>query len=902
MLSFLLNVPLLAASAEQRRCWTLDASDPGNRADEVLVATLQGIVNRDQPRLFLRTFFWIDPASDDAWMEYLTRTKGYSFEEIPGLNDAVVRFREAGLFKGLVVYDDKNWGAACAAAMIGGRSNLLPVTQAQLAYSTPLLDGRNRWLADDARTCRWQGWFGTAKLADGGLTVTRERERAGGAQRVVALDPSRTAFLSLTVLAASHQWGIMANDGSAAVDDGIWLIEPTNLTGSAVVDIRGKLRHPCPRVFLRLIPVGPAGATVTVSGLRWLDPDRQIPRDATSNAVPARCFDGLEVVTDLRGRFPGEEDAWRWALTELLPSSSSNMAFSAAPGWWNTVGLDLAVARRAFVYRDSLKDKSDKLLTRPFPVADTVMRHLMPPAAVLGWESPEWIHTYRVSRAGHFVECSGAPNMSFWQHVPAEGPVVLPNRRSRTGPLAEKIYLVIQVGDGDAPKTLAGFMNKYSNWRSPARGKVPINWGVPPWLAGVAPAMLEYYARTATPNDGFFAGPSGMGYCNPTLLPNLPQFAAESSRLMKTLGLDTIDLWDFVYFRAGELHREFGREGIVRAYTQAPPSPGWPVMNTWLDDGTPVFTSSDNNEDRTGLWALVPPVMDRDDLAGDLARRIERVAAEKDGPFFLLHYAHLPPETHVELARRLPADRFEIITLADMVYYGRLAGAFTAEAAGSGVCAGGNVEVEIAVRNPDGGTGANGEVRWELPDGWTALEPAWQYPAIPRGGIMRHTVRVTAPANAAGEARLRFRDSRFPWGRTVRLRVYPQSCVISEFSDTEGWEPFGGGTLAALAGRGRFRGTSGGSGMSRAVEIDFDRQPLLELQVSEMEAKWALSLRRGNEEVFLVKDRALAGRITLPLSDAIKWTGKVKVDLRFYPGWSLGRTVDLDWLKLHYLR
>jgi hypothetical protein len=394
-----------------------------------------------------------------------------------------------------------------------------------------------------------------------------------------------------------------------------------------------------------------------------------------------------------------------------------------------------------------------------------------------------------------------------------------------------------------------------------------------------------------------------MGYCNPTLLPNLADFAARSRGIMKPLGLDTIDLWDFVYFRAGELHREFGRDGVTRAYTQAPPSPGWPVMNSWLDDGTPVFTSSDNNADRTGLWALTPAVMDKDDLVGDLVRRIERVAAEEDGPFFLLHYAHLPPETYVELARRLPSDRFEIITMADMVHYGRLAGSFTVEAAGSGVGAGESVEIEIAARNPDGETGGAGVVRWDLPAGWSATETTWSHPAISRGTTLRHALRLTAPTNSASrEARICFRDSRLSWQRTVRLRLYPRSCVISDFADAEGWMAFGGGTLANVSGLGRFGGTCGGSGMSRELEIDFDRQPVIELRVASMEAKWALSLRRGREEIFLVKDRALAGRVTLPLADAIKWTGKEKVELRLYPGWSLGRTIEVDWMRLYYGR
>jgi hypothetical protein len=38
---------------------------------------------------------------------------------------------------------------------------------------------------------------------------------------------------------------------------------------------------------------------------------------------------------------------------------------------------------------------------------------------------------------------------------------------------------------------------------------VPISWGVDPYLFELFPAILEYYASTATSNDTFFAGASG---------------------------------------------------------------------------------------------------------------------------------------------------------------------------------------------------------------------------------------------------------------------------------------------------------------------------------------------------------------------------------------------------------
>lgn len=47
------------------------------------------------------------------------------------------------------------------------------------------------------------------------------------------------------------------------------------------------------------------------------------------------------------------------------------------------------------------------------------------------------------------------------------------------------------------------------------RGKIALNWTISPALVDIAPGILNYYYRTATPLDGFVAGPSGMGYLMP---------------------------------------------------------------------------------------------------------------------------------------------------------------------------------------------------------------------------------------------------------------------------------------------------------------------------------------------------------------------------------------------------
>ena len=51
-----------------------------------------------------------------------------------------------------------------------------------------------------------------------------------------------------------------------------------------------------------------------------------------------------------------------------------------------------------------------------------------------------------------------------------------------------------------------------SAWQDHRRGSIPISWGINPLLAERFPALFDYYASTALPNDSFIAGTAGAGY------------------------------------------------------------------------------------------------------------------------------------------------------------------------------------------------------------------------------------------------------------------------------------------------------------------------------------------------------------------------------------------------------
>ena len=76
----------------------------------------------------------------------------------------------------------------------------------------------------------------------------------------------------------------------------------------------------------------------------------------------------------------------------------------------------------------------------------------------------------------------------------------------------KKIYVCAIMSDGDNIQYDQGAMFIDRLWNSPDRGKMPIAWTASPVMLDAGPQILNYYYKTATPNDVLICGPSGLGY------------------------------------------------------------------------------------------------------------------------------------------------------------------------------------------------------------------------------------------------------------------------------------------------------------------------------------------------------------------------------------------------------
>jgi len=93
------------------------------------VAALQGLVNRKEPRLYVRFVEWAGRNVDDYWLQQMRQPGGWladrPVEKIGDIAELVTNFRSA--IKGVVLYDPKVAATNNLASTIAGVENLLPI-------------------------------------------------------------------------------------------------------------------------------------------------------------------------------------------------------------------------------------------------------------------------------------------------------------------------------------------------------------------------------------------------------------------------------------------------------------------------------------------------------------------------------------------------------------------------------------------------------------------------------------------------------------------------------------------------------------------------------------------------------------------------------------------------------
>lgn len=287
------------------------------------------------------------------------------------------------------------------------------------------------------------------------------------------------------------------------------------------------------------------------------------------------------------------------ALRELYPGSSPNLLAILPPDGWAI--RDYLVATRTFVFY-----LPQGVLASPLETAATnrILQATSRGIPILGWfDTPtiteENMFVQMVSRAGKsVVGVRDVPNLSVLTalgrnvtRVQASTPASLP--------LEDKTYVVLAVSDGDNVDFVSGRMRDL--WSGPERGTIPIAWTMNPYLADLAPPLLDWYYRTMSPLDRFVVAPSGAGYLYPDYADpeDLRVHLERSARYATATDMDVV--WLLNAFPASEIvytdaslsaYVDAMRpEGIVLDYADQPRSRDmW--MQAGLSSAAPVVRST----------------------------------------------------------------------------------------------------------------------------------------------------------------------------------------------------------------------------------------------------------------------------------------------------------------------
>lgn len=284
-----------------------------------------------------------------------------------------------------------------------------------------------------------------------------------------------------------------------------------------------------------------------------------LPVDADTYAFFKKFGIDLEIKVDLRGlEYNTPEDIYTYFYNTYWKDCTKRILFSLCPNDHPAFVRDIAAAvGGAVIWLDPRVEAEKKVL-------DMYLSDMEAGKSIcLGW----WPEERSGIGEGTSFGISTIPSdyydngtvysaMDHILRIPA-----VPKKPK----LENKIYIAIFLSDGDNVQYCQHRMSVI--WGSHKRGLMPLNWTVSPGLPDIGPQILNYYYDTATENDCFVSGPSGLGYAliydahNEKLFLTdealTDKYAELSNAYLIKTGMRGITIWDElrdIHFRSYEKH------------------------------------------------------------------------------------------------------------------------------------------------------------------------------------------------------------------------------------------------------------------------------------------------------------------------------------------------------------
>jgi hypothetical protein len=543
---------------------------------QTLLVTLQGVVNRKQPRLY---FYWGTDTTTQEWLPnlhvpYRTNTDPLKL---------VDRFHQE--ITGAVLWDQNLPDTLnLATSMAGLRNGVVATADLAKSFNLPVLHDFTGQFQTKLDAYQWALENLWPKLTNRILTAI------GPTSTVSVPNVQWTTLLQETqpITDASNK-AVYTADLSALLGNGAvyvryqdnfpndgWGPSVSQVTvtadGNAIASFQPASAGEAPFLF-------DADSSQTTSGWRFADGTEYF----IYRFVPPAGTKKLVLQTEMWNEFLVTATNTAPSMQMGNPLFRDYIVATKAPVFW----LDPDVATEAAMFAKILKTvPPDTLYLGWFPNGDE-----MPGVTLCGQNSSPVVAADVFYNGTVF---SGA-----------RGKVKTQQPKVNKPKLANKIYLSLTMVEGDNIQYNQHRMRMI--WDDPGRGQVPLNWSISVLLLDMAPTMLEYYQQTQTENDLLVAGPSGAGYTYPAVWPqsSLAGYMQRSGEYMARTGMRTL----FAYNRNGSTDLTFtpqmialykryipGLEGIVYNYE--------PQSQISMIEGVPVATLLAVNDLASGQTEL----------------------------------------------------------------------------------------------------------------------------------------------------------------------------------------------------------------------------------------------------------------------------------------------------------
>ena len=478
---------------------------------QALLTTLQGVVNRRQPRLY-----WI-PGSDPTDQEWLDTI------DIPNTKAAdpwslIGKYRRE--IRGAILYDINVPDTINVATSLAGLQDAVIATP-ELAgeLRLPVLEDLRGKFADKFAAYNW--------LLDQYWPRLNHRH-------VAAIGPSNTISVPGVQWKTLLQVSEHVHDAS---NKAVYTADLSGLLGGKAVYVRFQDAYSSegwgPSV--QQVTVIADGKTIA-SFQPGSDAEKPFLYDVDGSQLASawRFADGssdfIYSFTPPVGTKTLTLQTLMWNQYLVTGTNTAPEAQVANPNF-----RDYIVATRSMVFW------LDPLIPAETSLFAAILQKLPPDSLYLGW-FPQGHESEGVTLCAQHSVAIGATdyfqNGTVFGGVRADVESMQPAAPST--PLQNKIYVTFTMSEGDNLQYDQHRMRQI--WDDPMRGQAPINWSIDPLMLDAAPSILSYYQRTQTSNDLLVVGPSGAGYTFPGEWPaaDLARFTERTGRYMKRTGMNVI--------------------------------------------------------------------------------------------------------------------------------------------------------------------------------------------------------------------------------------------------------------------------------------------------------------------------------------------------------------------------